>query len=131
PEPADSEGPEDGSRRGSQIESDLPKALLSQIRIKSPTRRQSQRPQPSCLVLTKAESNEPIDYTIEACTSHAGCGRGSSLTLGKKKRLQKDVLRISLSHASRSRKRRGRPLDSRSSCAPRSDGIRHDQARSG
>src|SRR5438552_3685156 len=52
---------------------------------KRPTRRQSQRPQPSCLVLTKAESNESIDYTTEGCTSHAGCGRGSSLTLGKRK----------------------------------------------
>src|SRR5439155_816077 len=24
-----------------------------------------------------------IDYTTEGCTSHAGCGRGSSLTFGK------------------------------------------------
>src|SRR5947207_1791918 len=56
---------------------------LPTLREKWLTRRQSQRPQPSCLVLTKAESNEAVDSATEACTRHARRGRGSSLTLGK------------------------------------------------
>src|SRR5437773_957168 len=47
------------------------------------TRRQSQRPRPSRLLLTYVKSNETTDSAIEACRSRAGRGRGSSLTLGK------------------------------------------------
>src|SRR5437667_251659 len=49
------------------------------------TRRQSQRPQPSRLLLTKDESNEAAESAIESRRSRAGRGRGSSLTLGKTK----------------------------------------------
>ena len=52
------------------------------IRFIRPTRRQSQRPCPSRLLLTDVESNERIDSSTEASRSRAGHGRGSSLTLG-------------------------------------------------
>src|SRR5437588_853317 len=59
---------------------------VRRLQKKGPTRRQSQRPRPSCLVLTKAESNEAAEPSTEACTSHARRGRGSSLTLGERDR---------------------------------------------
>src|SRR2546428_252213 len=49
---------------------------------KGPTRRQSQRPRPSRLLLTYPKSNETLDLSIDCRRSRAGHGRGSSLTLG-------------------------------------------------
>src|ERR1044072_7903768 len=43
--------------------------------------RQTHRPHPSCLVQTKEESSEAMERKTEGRTSHAGRGRGSSLTL--------------------------------------------------